>query len=103
MTQTSSTLMSDETVIPDPDVHRAERRKLAMLAGIMAGGAGTRLFPLTRDRATAALVKEADEAMKRGDAQVALAKAQEVLKTNPSQREARAIVRAIISSVIPGS
>ena len=37
MTQTSPTLMSDETVIPDPDVHRAERRKLAMLVGIMAG------------------------------------------------------------------
>ena len=43
----------------------------------------------------AGLVKEADEAMKRGDAQVALAKAQEVLKTNPSQREARAIARKI--------
>ena len=30
--------MTDETVIPDPDVRRAERRKLLMLAGIMAGG-----------------------------------------------------------------
>lgn len=38
MTQTSSTLMNDETVMSDPDVHRAERRKLLMLAGIMAGG-----------------------------------------------------------------
>ncbi|MGI8806752.1 MAG: site-2 protease family protein, partial [Acidimicrobiales bacterium] len=38
MTQTSTTPTIDETVIPDPDVHRAERRKLAMLAGIMAGG-----------------------------------------------------------------
>jgi general secretion pathway protein D len=53
------------------------------------------LEALTRDRATAALVKEADEAMKRGDAQVALAKAQEVLKANPSQRDARAIARKI--------
>ena len=53
------------------------------------------LDALTRDRATAALVEEADEAMKRGDAQAALAKAQEVLKTNPSQRDARAIVRKI--------
>jgi membrane-associated protease RseP (regulator of RpoE activity) len=38
LTQTSSTLMDDETVIPDPDVHRAERRKLLYLAGIMTGG-----------------------------------------------------------------
>jgi membrane-associated protease RseP (regulator of RpoE activity) len=30
--------MEHETVMPDPDVHRAERRKLLMLAGIMAGG-----------------------------------------------------------------
>ena len=30
--------MNDETVMPDPDVHRAERRKLLMLAGIIAGG-----------------------------------------------------------------
>ncbi|MGI8984708.1 MAG: M50 family metallopeptidase [Acidimicrobiales bacterium] len=38
MTQTSPPLTTDETVIPGPDVHRAERRKLLMLAGIMAGG-----------------------------------------------------------------
>lgn len=38
MTQTSSTLMSDETVISDPDVRSAERRKLLYLAGIMTGG-----------------------------------------------------------------
>ncbi len=30
--------MDDEPVMPDPDVHRAERRKLAMLAAIMTGG-----------------------------------------------------------------
>ncbi len=38
MTQTTTTPMTDEPVIPDPDVHRAEKRKLLMLAGIMAGG-----------------------------------------------------------------
>ncbi len=38
MTQTSTTPTTDETVIPDPEVRSAERRKLAMLAGIMAGG-----------------------------------------------------------------
>ena len=38
MTQTSTTPIIDEPVIPDPDVHRAERRKLAMLAGIVIGG-----------------------------------------------------------------
>jgi membrane-associated protease RseP (regulator of RpoE activity) len=38
LTQTSTTPPSDETVISDPDVGSAERRKLAMLAGILAGG-----------------------------------------------------------------
>jgi membrane-associated protease RseP (regulator of RpoE activity) len=38
LTQTSPTPILDEPVIPDPDVHRAERRKLAMLAGIVTGG-----------------------------------------------------------------
>jgi len=38
LTQTSTTPPSDETVIPDPDVQSAEKRKLAMLAGILAGG-----------------------------------------------------------------
>jgi membrane-associated protease RseP (regulator of RpoE activity) len=38
LTQTSTTPTTDETVISDPDVHRAERRKLAMLAGIVTGG-----------------------------------------------------------------
>jgi general secretion pathway protein D len=53
------------------------------------------LQAVARDRATAALAKEADEAMKRGDTQNALAKAQEVLKLHPTQREARAIVRKV--------
>jgi len=38
LTQTSQTPTTDETVTPDPDVQSAERRKLAMLAGIVAGG-----------------------------------------------------------------
>ncbi|HEX2119605.1 MAG TPA: M50 family metallopeptidase [Acidimicrobiales bacterium] len=38
MTQTSPTPTIDEQVMPDPDVQRAEKRKLAMLAGILVGG-----------------------------------------------------------------
>jgi membrane-associated protease RseP (regulator of RpoE activity) len=38
LTQTSTTPTIDEPVIPDPDVRGAERRKLAMLVGIIAGG-----------------------------------------------------------------
>ena len=52
------------------------------------------LEAVARDRASAALVKEAEEALSR-QPEVALAKAQEVLKTNPSQRDARAIVRKV--------
>lgn len=37
MTQTSPTPTLDEPVIPDPDVHGAERRKLGLLAAIFAG------------------------------------------------------------------
>jgi len=51
------------------------------------------LEAVARERASAGLVKQADEALKRGDNQAALARAQEVLKTNPTQREARAIAR----------
>jgi general secretion pathway protein D len=51
------------------------------------------LDAVARERASAGLVKEADEALKRGDNPAALAKAQEVLKSNPAQREARAIAR----------
>ena len=53
------------------------------------------LEAVARERASAGLVKEADEALKRGDSQAALAKAQEALKANPSQREARAIARKV--------
>ena len=38
MTQTSSTPTIEPAVTPDPDVQRAERRKLLMLAGILVGG-----------------------------------------------------------------
>ena len=50
---------------------------------------------VARDRASLSVVKEAEEAYKRGDLDSALAKAQEVLKTNPTQRDARAIVRKV--------
>jgi general secretion pathway protein D len=53
------------------------------------------LDAVARDRASAALVKEAEEAFRSGNQPAALAKAQEVLKTNPSQRDARAIVRKV--------
>ena len=53
------------------------------------------LDAVARERASAGLVKEADEALKRGDGQAALAKAQEALKANPTQREARAIARKV--------
>jgi general secretion pathway protein D len=53
------------------------------------------LDAVARERASAALVKEAEEAFRSGNPQDALAKAQEALKANPSQREARAIVRKI--------
>jgi len=57
--------------------------------------AQTGLDAVARDRASAALVKEAEAALRSGNQQEALAKAQEVLKANPSQRDARAIVRKI--------
>jgi membrane-associated protease RseP (regulator of RpoE activity) len=43
LTQTSPTL-APETVIPDPDVHRAERRKLLLLAAIFVGIIGLSLL-----------------------------------------------------------
>jgi membrane-associated protease RseP (regulator of RpoE activity) len=44
LTQTTPTLIIDEPVMPDPDVHSAERRKLFMLAAILAGGIGLSLM-----------------------------------------------------------
>ncbi|MGH8732476.1 MAG: secretin N-terminal domain-containing protein, partial [Burkholderiales bacterium] len=53
------------------------------------------LDALARDRASLSVVKEADDAFKKGDMDTALERAQEALKVNPSQREARAIVRRV--------
>ena len=53
------------------------------------------LAAVARDRASLSLVKEAEEAFKKGDLDAALNKAKEVLQTNPTQREARAIVRKV--------
>jgi general secretion pathway protein D len=48
---------------------------------------------VTKDRASAAKVAEAESAMKKGDSEEALAKAKEILAENPGQRNAKAIVR----------
>jgi general secretion pathway protein D len=53
------------------------------------------LEAVARDRASVSVVKEADDAFKKGELDLALEKAREVLKINPSQREARAIVRKV--------
>ena len=91
--------------LPADGRQRARRRRLRPGRGrpTSARCASTRRTPTPRPafrpwRASApaqALVREADEAMKRGDTQSALAKAQEVLKHNPTQRDARAIVRKV--------
>jgi general secretion pathway protein D len=57
--------------------------------------AKTGMEAVARDRASRTLVLEAEDALKRGDADAALAKAKEALQSNPSQREARAIVRKV--------
>ena len=53
------------------------------------------LEAVARDRASQGLVREADQAVKKGDLDAALNKAKEVLKGNPTQRDARAIVRKV--------
>jgi general secretion pathway protein D len=53
------------------------------------------LDALVKERQSRALLAEADEALKKGDSEAALAKAKEVLSHNPSQRDARAMVRKI--------
>ena len=50
---------------------------------------------VAKDRASASTVREAEEAFKQGDAETALAKAREVLKHNPNQRDAKHIVRRV--------
>ncbi len=51
------------------------------------------LEAVARERATAADVKEAEQLLKAGDNAAALAKAQQVLKANPTSRDAKAIAR----------
>jgi general secretion pathway protein D len=53
------------------------------------------LEAVARDKATHGLVLEAQDALKRGDNETALSKAQEVLKANPGQRDARTVVRKV--------
>ena len=53
------------------------------------------LDAVARERASASTVREAQEALKRGDADQALAKAKQALEANPTQRDAKAIVRRI--------
>ena len=53
------------------------------------------LAAVARDRASLSVVREAEEAYKRGDFDTALNKAKEVLQANPTQRDARAIVRKV--------
>src|SRR5688500_17498267 len=53
------------------------------------------LDAVARERAAQGTVREAQAALNRGEHDAALARAQEVLKTNPAQREARAIVRKV--------
>jgi general secretion pathway protein D len=53
------------------------------------------LEAVARERASLSAVREAEQALKKGELDAALAKAQEVLKANPTQRDARAIVRKV--------
>jgi general secretion pathway protein D len=53
------------------------------------------LEAVARDRASQASVAEAQAALKKGDTEKALAKAKQVLEANPTQRDARAIVRKV--------
>jgi general secretion pathway protein D len=53
------------------------------------------LDAVARERASQGQVREAQEALKRGDSEAAYQKAKEVLQANPSQRDARAIVRKV--------
>jgi general secretion pathway protein D len=53
------------------------------------------LEAVARDRASQATVAEAQAALKKGEPEKALAKAREALAANPSQRDARALVRKL--------
>jgi general secretion pathway protein D len=63
----------------DPDNDRAQ-------AGLDA---------VARERATQGTVREAQQALKQGDTDAAYAKAKQALEANPTQRDARAIVRKV--------
>jgi len=56
------------------------------------------LDAVATDRGSLAAVTEAEALMKKGDAQAAYAKAKLILSENPSQRQARAIVRKVEES-----
>ncbi len=53
------------------------------------------LAAVARERASLSVVREAEEAYKRGELDTALNKAKEVLQANPTQRDARAIARKV--------
>jgi general secretion pathway protein D len=53
------------------------------------------LAAVARERASLSVVREAEEAYKRGELDTALNKAKEMLQANPTQRDARAIVRKV--------
>jgi general secretion pathway protein D len=53
------------------------------------------LAAVARERASLSVVREAEDAYKKGDLDSALNKAKEVLQGNPMQRDARAIVRRV--------
>jgi general secretion pathway protein D len=53
------------------------------------------LDAVARERASQGTVREAQELLKKGDPDAALAKAREILEANPAQRDAKAIVRKI--------
>jgi general secretion pathway protein D len=53
------------------------------------------LAAVSRERASLSVVREAEDAYKKGDFDTALNKAKEVLQANPMQRDARAIVRKV--------
>ena len=72
---------------------QAYRRALRFDAQNARAKAG--LAALEADRGTAAQVAQADAALKRGDSKAAYETAKQVLAANPSQREARAIVRKV--------
>ena len=53
------------------------------------------LAAVARERASVSVVREAEEAYKRGELDTALNKAKEALQANPTQRDARAIARKV--------